>query len=243
VAGPERAGRSGIVSAVATTESLPEAEPGSTRYFVLLYCPHARRRALATLLAVTAELDVGRARAMDHGVAHLRLDWWQAELQRFARGAPEHPWLSAWLREQPQDHALGLQTLTEAAAIDLASARLAARNERCLAAALFLLAAKLLGIDSPQPQLEQQLRALGRYVAALEQGAIAAAPVPPEAPAQPRLTPLLVWTALAERQAARGPQPAGKLNLLADNFIAWRAARSAQRGCFRIEQTPRGDAA
>ena len=243
MAGPERADHSGIVSAVATSESLPEAEPGSTRYFVLLYCPSPRRRALATLLAVTDELDAGRARAMDHAVAHVRLDWWQAELQRFARGAPEHPWLSAWLREQPQDHALGLQTLTEAAAIDLASARLAARNERSLAAALFLLAAKLLGIETPQPQLEQQLRALGRYVAALEQGVSAAAPVAPEPPAQPPLTPLLVWAALAARKAVRGPHAAGKLDLLADNFIAWRAARSAQRGRFALEQPPRGDPA
>ena len=57
--------------------------------------------------------------------------------------------------------------------------------------------------------------------------------------------PAIEWLEgeLAARKAARGPHAAGKLDLLADNLIAWRAARSAQRGCFRIQQTQRGDEA
>jgi len=178
---------------------------------------------------------------MDHGVAHLRLDWWRAELQRFARGTPEHPWLSAWLRERPQDQHLGLESLTEAAAIDLAGARLAARTDHCLASALFVLGAKLLGMETLTPQLEQQLRALGHFVATLEHGASAAAPVLPDAPAQPRLTSLLVWAALAERKAARRPRAAGRFDMLADNFIAWRAARRAQRGRFGLNRAMNGE--
>ncbi len=211
---------------------LPEAAPGSIRYFVLLYCPSHRRHALATLLALADEIDVGRARGMDHSVAHVRLDWWREELQRFGRGAPVHPWLRAWLREQPQDHSLALERLTEASAIDLASIRLAARDEHCFAAALFVLAAELLGLDATRPALEQQLRALGRYRAALEHEASETAPGPPDPAAQPRLTPLLVWVALVERNAARRPRAAGRFDMLADNLTAWRAARRAQRGRF-----------
>jgi len=223
-----------MVSAPAARDSLPEAAPGSTRYFVLLYCPRQHRQPLATLLAVADEIDSGRARGMDHAVAHVRLDWWRAELQRFARGTPEHPWLSAWLRAQPHDHSLGLEPLTEAAAMDLAGARLAARSDHYLAGALFVLGAKLLGIEIASPQLEQRLRALGHYVATLEHERQAAAPELPEAPVQPPLTPLLVWAALAERQALRRPRRAGRFDMLADNFIAWRAARRAQRGRFEL---------
>jgi hypothetical protein len=229
------------VSAPAARDSLPEAEPGSTRYFVLLYCRSQHRQPLATLLAVADEVDSGRARGMDHTLAHMRLDWWRAELQRFARGTPEHPWLSAWLREQPQDRSLGLELLTEAAAIDLAGARLAARTDHCLAGALFVLGAKLLGIEAPAPQLEQQLRALGHYVATLEHAASAAAPLLPDAPVQPCLTPLLVWAALAEWKAARRPRTAGRFDMLTDNFIAWRAARRAQRGRFALTRAMNGE--
>ena len=241
MAGLECKERSETVSAPAARDSLPDAAPGSTRYFVLLYCPSPYRQPLATLIAVADEIDCGRARSMDHAVAHVRLDWWRAELQRFALGAPEHPWLSAWLREQPQDRSLGLERLAEAAAIDLASARLAARTDHCLASALFVLGAKLLGIETPAPQLEQQLRALGRYVASLEHEVSAAAPVLPDAPVQPRLTPLLVWAALAERKAARRPRAAGRFDMLADNFIAWRAARRAQRGRFALVRAMDGE--
>jgi hypothetical protein len=229
------------VSAPAAADALPEAAPGSTRYFVLLYCPHHRRRALATLLALADEVDAGRVRTMDHSVAHLRLSWWREELQRFARGAPEHPWLSAWLREQPQDRGLALEWLTEAAAIDLASAQLVAHRGYRLAGTLFVLSANLLGIETPTPQLEEQLRALGRYVAALEQDVTAAVPGPPEPEAQVNLTPLLVWVALAERRAARRPRVAGRFDMLADNLIAWRAARRAQRGRFAPNRPMSGE--
>jgi hypothetical protein len=232
VGGPEHPRRSGTVSAVATAPSLPEPAPGSTRYFVLLYCPSDRRRALATLLAVADEIEAGLTRSMDHAVAHVRLEWWRQEQQRFARGAPEHPWLSAWLREQPQDRTIDLSALTEAAAIDLASARLAARAERRLAGARFVLGAQLLAPEAPMAQLEQQLRALGSYVAALEQNSSEAAPLLPPASAQGPLTPLLVWVALAEGKAARATRAAGRFAMLADNFIAWSAARRARRGRY-----------
>lgn len=228
------------MSATAATDSLPQAAPGSTRYFVLLYCPGQRRRALATLLALTDELDAGRARSVDHSVAHVRLDWWREELRRFARGAPTHPWLSAWLRERPQDQTLELERLTEAAAIDLAAARLASRSEHCLGGAVFVLGAQLLGIDAPTAQLKEQLRALGCYRAALEHDTSAAAPMALDPAAQPPLTPLLVWVGLVERKAARRPRTAGRFDMLADNLLAWRAARRAQRGRFTSTQPTGG---
>lgn len=220
------------MSAPAAADSLPEAAPGSTRYFVLLYCPSHRRLALATLLALADEIGAGLARRMEHSLAHVRLDWWRQELLRFARASPEHPWLSAWLRERPQDRALRLPLLTEAATLDLAEARLAAERQWRLGGALFVLGAQLLGIEAGAPPLEQQLRALGSYVAALEQQAQGPTPAAPQAAAQPRLRPLLVWVALAERKAQHPPRAAGRFDMLADNFIAWRAARRAQRGRF-----------
>lgn len=247
MAGPERVRAAGRLSAGASAEALPEPVPGSTRYFVLLYCERPRRRALATLLAVADEIDAGRARGMDHALAHVRLDWWREELQRFERGSPQHPWLSAWLRERPQDRSLELSSLSEAAAIDLAGSRLAGRSEHRLACALFVLAARLLAagsaaLDAPPGQLEPQLQALGRYLAALEHEG-GSAPAPALDPLlQPRLTPLLVWIALAERAAARRPRGRAGFDMLADNLTAWRAARRARRGRFAPSRVRAGEA-
>lgn len=239
--GLERSHGRSVVTPAAAALALPEVSPGSIRYFVLLYCPTDRRRALATLLAVSDEIDVGRARTMEHAVAHLRLEWWRTELQRFARGAPQHPWLSAWLKERPDDCTLELVRLTEAAAIELATARLGTPSAGQLTGTLFVLSAQLLGVETLSGELEQQLRGLGSYVAALEQETVVAPPRAPEPGAQPRLSPLLVWTALAARQAARRARAASRFDMLADNFTAWSAARRAQRGRFACARAPQGN--
>jgi hypothetical protein len=93
----------------------------------LLYTPSGRRRQLTALLAIADELGTGLERSLDHAVAHLRLQWWDEELLRFQQGSPRHPWLMAWTQEQPQP--LDLRPLVQAATLDLATQRLAARQD------------------------------------------------------------------------------------------------------------------
>ncbi|MGH8256693.1 MAG: hypothetical protein ACRET0_10825 [Steroidobacteraceae bacterium] len=242
---------------------VPEAVPGSTRFFTLLYTPRARRAAVRTLLALGDEIGGGLGRQIDHGVAHIRLEWWRAEAQRFAAGEPAHPWLIAWQREDVP--VPDLSPLVEAAAIDLASERLAASASRRLAQELFVLAAELLCAHTPQATLagerKEQIAALGRTVDEFEHPSASHKPASP-APAASRpptplapglqhtLAPLLVWAALAARQARRrsrrephAQHAAGKsptiagvvVDGLVDNVLAWRAARAARRGRFRLE--------
>jgi len=238
---------------VPTPAPLPEPAPGSIHFFTLLYSPRERRVALRTLLALADEIGAGVGRQLDHGVAHLRLDWWRREAQRLAAGSPAHPWLIAWQRERFPP--LDLAALIDAAAIDLASERLAASGTQRLPQALFVLAATVLAADTSAaalvPQQRDLIAALGRSVDTLEHPQVARTGQPDSAqrlrldPALQRaLAPLLVWAALAacharrrERRATRkSPTMAAPVvDGLADNLIAWQAARTARRGYFRLE--------
>jgi len=201
--------------APATTPAVPPAPlPGSARYFVLLYTPARHRAALATLLAIADELAVGLDHSLDHGVAHLRLQWWEEELARFHQGAPRHPWLIGWSRQHPASP--DLRELAHAATMDLATQRLAARQELQLYAALFTCAAQLLGDAAQSPgAAPADPGSLGRWVGTLEAAAAAQSwamlqvpellrtlaqqqrRAPLLAPAsQPPLAPLLLWLAL-----------------------------------------------
>jgi hypothetical protein len=248
--------------------SLPLPPPpatGSPRYFALLYCPPAARPALSTLLALADEISAGAGRGLDHSVAHLRLDWWRAESERYRHGEPQHPWLRALLH-QPGGRHLMLQPLVDAAALDLATETLTAQAGANLQRSVFELAeAALRGVpDAPPPAapVQRALRDLGQHACELERfagGRLQPAAASAAASAahsalealrqqargidrtlQPRLTPLLVWIALAARQARRRLQhPQGKsgalLDAFADNLVAWNAARRAARGRFRID--------
>ncbi len=214
---------------------------------MLLYASATHRAALRALLAIAAELDSGRTRQIDHGIAHLRLQWWREETQRLARGVPSHPWLRAGPLD-PAAATAALAPLIEAAEKDLATASATGVGEQ-LGAELFLQAAHVLAPIAPPP-----LRELGRCVAGLEQLAAPAASLQwlrarqqasalIEPALQPPLAPLLVWMATAacqaqrrERRAARGSATiaASPLDGFADNFIAWRCARAAARGRVRI---------
>jgi hypothetical protein len=244
---------------------LPPPATGSPRYFALLYCPAAARPALSTLLALADEISAGAGRGLDHSVAHLRLDWWRAESERYRRGEPQHPWLRALLHE-PGGRDLMLQPLVDAAAVDLATETLAAQAGANLQRSVFELADSALrsAQDAPPPAAPvlRALRDLGQYACELERfadGRLQPAATAAAANAahsaldalrqqargidralQPRLTPLLVWIALAARQARRRLQhPQGKsgalLDAFADNIVAWNAARRAARGRFRID--------
>jgi len=229
---------------------VPEPAAGSIGYFTLLYTPRERRAAVRTLLALADEIGAGVIRQLDHGLAHARLTWWRQEAQRLAAGSPAHPWLIAWRREGAAP--LDVAALIDAAAIDLASEHLAASRARQLPQSRFVLTAALLSAGTPTAVLIAQrhdlLAALGLRVDALEHPA-AVDPQPIERLRvdpilQPVLAPLLVWAALAARQARRRERRAAAqsstiaapaVDALADNLIAWHAARAARRGHFRLE--------
>jgi hypothetical protein len=200
---------------------------------MLLYTPATHRAALGTVLAIAAELDSGRTRQIDHGIAHLRLQWWREEAQRLARAVPSHPWLRT-AHLEPQAASAALAALIEAAEIDLATASVgpsagtsAARVGERLGAELFLQAARILvptELRRPAPLMSGEslpLLDLGRCVAGLEQLAAPAAPLTwlrarqqsstlIEPALQPPLAALLVWTATAAGQAQRRQRRAAR---------------------------------
>jgi len=248
-------------ASAAATPAPPPAQPpppaeGSPHHFALLYSPATARSTLATLLALANEISAGATRSLDHAVAHIRLDWWRGETERYARGEPQHPWLRALLAQDP-GRRLNLQRLVEAAAVDLATETLGGRPAPALQRALFELAETALrapdDTQPPSPQLQRALGDLGERTGELERfsGRPAATPAATlealrreaqeiDSALQPRLTPLLVWIALAARQAQRrarrSPRTGGRgLDGFADNIVAWHAARRAARGRFRID--------
>jgi hypothetical protein len=214
--------------------------PGSRRYFTLLYTPPAQREKLNTLLSVADGVSAAPAASADHSIAHMRLEWWRHEAQRFSRGEPQHPWLRALLREHPAAASFDLQPLVEAAAVDLATRTLASRSAHAMRRALFELAAGALCAPPLSPALKLRVGELGANLERLESDPSdvqARADLRRElqqigdAP-QPALTPLLVWLALAAR---RSQQRTALLQSLIDNLIAWSAARRAARGRFNLQ--------
>jgi 15-cis-phytoene synthase len=66
------------------------APPGSLRYFALLYTPAEQRDAIAALFVIDNELRESAIGA-NHDVAHTRLQWWRAEIDRLVNADPQHP--------------------------------------------------------------------------------------------------------------------------------------------------------
>jgi hypothetical protein len=215
-----------------------DPSPGSYRYFVLLYTPAARRRELATLLALGDEIGADPLPDADHGIAHARLAWWRREAERLRQGAPEHPWLRSLLQDMPAPTRFDLAALVDAAEVDLAARTLRNQASTDLFRALFVTAGCLLLDEDPQPAVRAAIAALGATVARLERdpgdkaalGDVGALLLAIGAQRQQRLLPLLVWLALA----ASGPRTGNRLrNTLSTNFAAWSAARQAARGRFK----------
>lgn len=224
-----------------STPQQPSAPaPGSRRYLTLLYTPPRHREQLLTLLALADEIGAAPAASADHSIAHVRLEWWREETQRFARGTPQHPWLRALLAAHPAAASLDLQPLVDAAAVDLATRTLAAHSAHALRRALFELAAHALCAPPPPPAQQALIGELGANLERLERDPsdeTARAALPQQLQRlgeslQPALTPLLVWLALAARRSHRRP---ALLDSLTDNLIAWSAARRAARGRFRLQ--------
>ena len=108
------------------------APAGSLRYFSLLYAPDDKREQLCALYVVEAEIRES-ALSTNHDVAHTRMQWWRAEIDRLVNGSPQHP-ATKLLNEMPGARA-GFSKLHEvAAAADMDLARMTYSNMRELRA-------------------------------------------------------------------------------------------------------------
>ncbi len=94
--------------------------PGSLRYFAVLFAPERSRPLLHALYAYEAEI-CDTLQASHHEVAHTRLQYWRAEVDRLIGGTPLHPVTVALLplRELGADLSL-LHEVLVAADFDLA---------------------------------------------------------------------------------------------------------------------------
>ena len=91
------------------------------RYFALLYTPKGRREAVTALYVIDAEIRES-AQSANHDVAHTRLQWWRAEIDRLVNASPQHPATRALHEQYRGEHSsLGkLHELLVAADMDLA---------------------------------------------------------------------------------------------------------------------------
>jgi phytoene synthase len=78
------------VSTLDTTLVNRASPPGSMRYFATLYTPEERREAVTALFVIDTEIRES-AQSVNHDVAHTRLRWWRAEVDRLVNGEPQHP--------------------------------------------------------------------------------------------------------------------------------------------------------
>jgi phytoene synthase len=112
------------------TAARPDAS--ATRALAWLYAPGTQRALLAALCAIEDEIGASLQPGLDHGIAHLRLEWWRAECARTAAGTPAHPATRAALASlagRDPELLAGLTGLVDAAAWDLATATFGTRRE------------------------------------------------------------------------------------------------------------------
>lgn len=74
---------------------------GTPQWYAWLFTPAPARQTMALLFQLEAELRAIVIAPRDHGVAHLKLQWWRDELARLAAGAPRHPLAQALAQIAP----------------------------------------------------------------------------------------------------------------------------------------------
>jgi len=67
------------------------AASGSSFYYSFVFLPPDTRHAITAFYALCRELDDVVDECHERQIAETKLDWWRAEIGRFAAGAPEHP--------------------------------------------------------------------------------------------------------------------------------------------------------
>jgi 15-cis-phytoene synthase len=151
------------------------APPGSMRYFSLLYAPDDRREVLLAMHVIDAEIRES-AQSPNHDVAHTRLQWWRAEVDRLVNAAPQHPAtkLLSERTRQPRSAFAKLHELLVAADMDLArmtyatAQELRAYSSRSGGALQELIAAELVAPDSLSEDLRQHANRLGTSLRQVE---------------------------------------------------------------------------
>ncbi|MEW6413990.1 MAG: presqualene diphosphate synthase HpnD [Pseudomonadota bacterium] len=101
------------------------AASGSSFYYSFVFLPPETRRAITAFYALCRELDDVVDECREPMVAEAKLDWWRAEIARFAAGMPEHPATRA-LADTPQGRAIPaalLQEVVDGMAMDLGQRR------------------------------------------------------------------------------------------------------------------------
>jgi phytoene synthase len=94
------------------------APPGSMRYFALQYAEPTQRDALTALFVIDNEIRASVHAA--HEVAHTRLQWWRAELDRLTNRNAQHPAAKVLQTTLPDADFSSLHELLVAADMDLA---------------------------------------------------------------------------------------------------------------------------
>jgi phytoene synthase len=103
------------------------APPGSMRYFALLYAPAEQRDALTALLVIDSEIRASINSA--HEVAHTRMQWWRAEVDRLVNRNPQHPATQLLHSALPNAEYSRLHELLVAADMELARMTFNTANE------------------------------------------------------------------------------------------------------------------
>jgi phytoene synthase len=86
---------------------------GTVRYWSWLFAAAEARAPLLGIYALGAEWQALADPATESSVAHLKLAWWQDEMQRLAAGAPVHP-ISSYLAALPRAAAVDFTPLVTA---------------------------------------------------------------------------------------------------------------------------------
>jgi phytoene synthase len=154
----------------------PVAPPpaGGILWCAWLYTPVASRPVMAAFLALAAELRSVVAATVDHGVSHLKLQWWKDEIHRLGGGQPRHPLTQALWRARPDiPHAWRpLQDAISSLEFELASASYESERElddHFARAAGFCRALSLaLGPARETEPVERLGRALGKSIRMVE---------------------------------------------------------------------------
>ena len=87
--------------------------PGTVRYWSWLFAAAELRAPLLGIYALGAEWQALMDPATDVSVAHLKLAWWQEEMQRLAQGSAVHP-ISVYLAALPRAASVDFTPLSAA---------------------------------------------------------------------------------------------------------------------------------
>ena len=111
----------------------PAAPPpaGSMRWYAWLFAAPVARAVLAAAFALEVELRSIVASRVDHGVAHLKLQWWREEFLRLEQGQPRHPLTQAARSAAPDASSAWrpMQDLLSSLELDLACATYESEDE------------------------------------------------------------------------------------------------------------------